>query len=116
MTADEYKKLCNQPNVFSRSDLKFTERTLRAKNLSVALRISEFLENSPITKPKKHKGDKFTDYFLVVLPEPEAEIIIDAFTELEVENVEDDGTTTSLASFYAGMADKWMTYLSFLEC
>ncbi|HEY0658437.1 MAG TPA: hypothetical protein VGD05_08180 [Pyrinomonadaceae bacterium] len=115
MKADEYEKLCNEPNVFSRSDLEIAERILREKNLSVALHISKFLENSPITKSEKHKGDKFTDYFLVALSESDAEIIVDAFLDLEVDNVENDGTTTSLAGFYAGEADKWLNFLTSIK-
>ncbi|MBA4123828.1 MAG: hypothetical protein H0X72_15390 [Acidobacteria bacterium] len=115
MNADEYKKLCNQPNVFSRSHLEITEKTLREKNLSVALHLSETLQTSPITKPAMHKGDKFADYFLITFSESDTEIIIDVFTDLEAENVENDGTTTPAASFYGGVVDKWTTYFSSLK-
>lgn len=112
MDADEYKKLCNEPNVFSRRDLEIAEKALREKNISVALHLAEILQTSPITKPEKHKGDKFNDYFLVALPESDAEVIVDVFSDLEVDNVENDGTTTSLAGFYAGVADKWLNFLT----
>ncbi len=112
MNADEYKKLCIQSNAFSRSDLEFTEKILREKKLSVALRVFETLQTSPIIKPGKHKGDKFTDYFLVILTESEAEIITDIFTDLEVESVGNDGTSTPLANLYAEVAGKWMDYLT----
>ncbi|HXG83556.1 MAG TPA: hypothetical protein VNI84_05950 [Pyrinomonadaceae bacterium] len=115
MNTDEYKKLCRQPNAFSRGELEITRRTLQEKNLHIALRLSDILLNFSITKPKKHIGDKFTDYFLIDLPEPEVEIIIDVFTDLEVQSVGDDGTTTPLANFYTEMVDKWTRYLSFVE-
>ncbi len=115
MKADEYKKLCNQPNAFSTHDLQFTERILRDENSVVALHLAEVLQKSPIPKPEKHKGDTFTDYFLIALPESDAEIIIDVFTDLEADAVEKDGTTTLSAGFYAEMADKWMNYLANLN-
>ncbi len=104
MNANEYKKLCNEPSVFSRSDLEITEKILREKNISVASHLAKILQTPPITKPEKHKGNKLTDYFFIALSESDAEIIIDVFTDLEVDNVENDGTITSLAGFYAGVA------------
>jgi len=114
INADEYKKLCVQPNAFSRNELEITEKILREKNLSVALHLSDTLQTSPIKKPEKHKGDKFTDYFLITLLESEAEMIVDIFTDLEAQNIENDGMTTPMASSYAEVADKWITYLSFI--
>lgn len=115
MNADEYKKLCHQPNAFSRQDLQITERTLRDANPAIALRLAEILQKSPLPKPEKHKGDKFTDYFLITLSESDAELIVDVFTNLEAGNIETNGTTTPSASIYAGMADKWMSYMLYLD-
>jgi hypothetical protein len=47
----------------------------------------------------------------VFLSESEVSLIIDVFTDLEVDNVETDGTTP-LVSFYGGIADKWTNYLA----
>lgn len=112
MNSDEYKRLCNQPNAFSRRDLEITEKTLREKNHSVAQRLSEILQTLTIKKPENHKGNKSTDYFLISLSESDVDRIVDVFTDLEVENAETDGITTSLASFYGEIADKWMNYLA----
>lgn len=112
MNADEYRKLCNQPNVFSRYDLQITERTLRKENPVLALRLAGILQKSPIPKPEKHLGGKLTDYFFVVLPESDAELIVDTFTSLEAGKIELNGITTPSADFYAGMVDKWLRYLS----
>ena len=111
MKADEYKNLCNQPNSFSHYDLQITERTLRDENSVLAMHLAVILQKSPISKPEKHKGDKFTDYYLIALPESNAELIVDVFTNLEASNVENIETTSS-SSLYAVMADKWMKYLS----
>lgn len=112
MTTDEYKQLCNQPNAFSRKDLEITEKVLINKNGSVALHLSKILQASPITKPEKHQGDKFTDYFLISLSESDVETIIDVFTDLEAESLDNNRMTTPSASFYGGIVDKWLRYLS----
>src|SRR4028118_672766 len=103
MNADKYRKLCNQASAFSRRDLEITEKTLRERNHSVALQVSEILQNSPIAKPEKHRGEMLTDCFWVTLSESETELIIDVFIDLEAENIKNDGITTSLASLYAGV-------------
>lgn len=114
MNADEYKRLCDQPNAFSRRDLEISEKLLREKDSSLALRLSEILQSSQITRPKKHEGGKWNDRFLINLPEQDAEMIVEVFTDVEVETINNDGNTTPLASFYGNVADKRMMYLSSL--
>jgi hypothetical protein len=115
MRADEHKKLCNQPNAFSRHDLQITEKSLREANAVAASRLAELLRKLPVPKSEKHKGDVFSDYFLIALPESGAELIIDFFTNLEAGHLENDGTTTRAASFHAVTADEWRKYLSSVE-
>jgi hypothetical protein len=115
MNADEYKKICSQPNAFPRSILESTQRTLMQEDSPVALKLSDVLQNSPITKPDNHKGNKFSEHFLITLSESEVEVIIDVFIDLEVANVGVDGKSTSLSNFYAGIADKWTNYLTSLN-
>jgi hypothetical protein len=95
--ADEYKKLCDRPNVFSRRDLETTGKILREKNHPVGLAFSEILQTSPLSKPEKHKGDKSTDYFLIDLEESDAAAIVDHLLEKEADSIEENGETTPLA-------------------
>lgn len=114
MDSDEYKKLCSQPNAFSRHGLEFAQRNLRENNLPISSRIFEILKKSPIPKPEEHKGDKFTDYFLLNLSRFEVEIIVDVFAVLEAMSIE-NSVETSLPTFYGEIVDKWMKYLSTFE-
>ena len=115
MKTNEYKQICKQPNAFSRHYFEVTEKVLSENNFPIALRLSEILQNPPITKPENHKGGEATDYFLVDLSESETDKIVDIFTELEVVSIGSNGATTPLATFYGEVADKWINYLSIIE-
>lgn len=113
MNSDEYKKTCNQPSVFSRGDLEITEKILRKRKSSVALKIANILKTFPIIKPDNHKGDEQTDYFRVNLSESSADEIIDIFTNLEASTIKTDGKSTPITRIYSETADKWIRYLSY---
>lgn len=115
MNAEEYKSICNRPDVFERGVLEASERELLSRHPPSALRLQEILSGEPVPKPLLHNGSKHTDYFLVKLNVAEAEQIADYFVDAEADAVGRDGETTPQASHFASLADAWMRYINFCD-
>ena len=113
--SDKYKVACQYPYAFARGVLEETERVLKVKAPELVPLIEQTLSQSAIEKSSQHTGDQRTDYFYVRIDLLAAEVIRDAFVDMEVASVGLDGSTTALASYYAGMADAWTDCLLWLE-
>lgn len=115
MQSDKYKVASQHPCAFSRGALEETERVLKLTVPALVLLIEQALSQSAIEKPSRHTGGQNTDFISVQISLPDAEIIRDAFVDMEAASVGRDGSTTALASQYAGMADAWTNYMLWLE-
>jgi len=106
MESTDYHKLCNSPEAFSRHELEQTLVALEKTDSNKKLLIAKALEAKAIEKPELHTGGKETDYILVSISSEEADEIIEALGNLEVQAVSPEGHTTALASHYAGLLDR----------
>lgn len=110
----EYKKLCSRPDSFQRSELNETEKALARTPPLVAM-IQEVLSRPPIPKPAEYSGSQVDDFFRVNLSEEATVQIIDELFDCEAGAVGQDGETTTIASKFAGLVDKWQRYLEFVH-
>jgi len=115
MDVEEYKNICNKPNVFQRGLLEASERELVLRHLPSAYHLQEILIDSPISKPRLHNDRKDADYFLVKLDVAKAEEIVEYLVDAEADAVGREGETTPQASHYASLVDVWMRYIDFCD-
>ena len=115
MNAEEYKSICNRPDVFERGVLEASERALSQKHPPSALRLREIFSVAPIPKPLLHRGGSHTDYFLVELNVAEAEQIVEYLVDAETGAVRSDGETTPQASRFGSLVDAWESYVNFCD-
>jgi len=110
MNAEEYKSLINSKDVFDHTSLNITWKELVLRQeFGLAGNLKRVLENNKIAKPDFHSKpyDISTTYYKVDLSADDFEKIIDVFINLETSHVGENGETTSSASFYASLVDKW---------
>lgn len=116
MQVDEYKAMCQHPDVFSRSTLEETVRVLQTGGYELMPLIERTLLQPPLEKPCAHVGDATTDFFRVAISASEAEAIRDACIDEEVASVVGpEGYNAALARYYGKLADLWTDYIIFIE-
>jgi len=115
MDVEEYKSICNQPDVFERGMLENSMQELLSRHLPSALRVQEILKSVPISKPHLHNGNQDTDYFQITLNLSEAEQIVEYLLDAEAESVGSDGQTTPQASRFASLVNAWERYIDFCD-
>ena len=110
MNAQEYKRLREGWNVLDFSTLDVTRKYLaESGRIQLAESVNNILANNGIDKPDLHNNiaGQQANYYTVNLPFEDVKSIVWMFGDMEVGALDDDYRTTSAASFYASMLDKW---------
>lgn len=110
MKDEEYKRLINERDVLDYTTLNVTlKEVVSRQEYELASEIQRVLKNNKIQKPDLHLKPYYTttNYYKVDLTSDHIEKIIDIFFELESSHISENGETTSTASFYASLVDKW---------
>jgi len=113
MTSDEYKGICQQPNILGRFYIEEATRLLPVAESNLKARLLAILSQEPVPKPLLHTGQKFTDYFRVNLTEQEATRIVNMFLSFKAETLTPDGETTPDALILAYLVEEWTRYKEF---
>ena len=79
----EYRRLCSQPDVMRRTEIRATLTRLTKSRPDLAERLEALLQSAPIPKPPGHDAGADTDYLAIHLTEDEIEAIVDALGDLE---------------------------------
>ena len=114
MEAEEYKSICAQPDVFQRTVIESTARALKEHH-QLAQQLLEIVNGTPVAKPGLHDKNNDFDFFRIKLDVGQAEQIEDYLLSAEADAVGEDGETTSAASHFASLADRWRRYIDFCE-
>ena len=109
MKWDEYKILCDRPDVLSRWLL---EQTIAVFDSPLALRLEELLRSIPLKKPSDHKGGEELDMFRTSLSVEEVQSIENAVKCAHSRGVLTRGR---LVRDYSGIAKAWSEYRTWLE-
>ena len=115
MDANEYRLLRSGKNILDFATLKETQRCLlEAGYVQLAQSITQLLASNGIDRPVHHNisGEQPADYYRVELPVTDIEVIISMFSDKEVSALTANFETTSLASFYASLLDRWNELIS----
>ena len=111
MEWDEYKRLCDSPQTFSRWML---EQCLELLSSEMRLRtaLGETLRAAPLDKPRDHRGSEQTDMFEVMLAPDDARAIHGIISAAVRE-----GRTTSRTRprGLGGFEEAWREYVLYLE-
>ncbi|MFV2055079.1 MAG: hypothetical protein ACC707_01375 [Thiohalomonadales bacterium] len=75
---NEYNRLCERPDVFSRAAIEHSFRLIRRSNPSIALTLQNIMNSAILPKPATLVGDKRTDNFKISLEADEIKTIIAA--------------------------------------
>jgi len=72
-------------------------------------KLQNILDSSEISKPELHnrKDDKLTSFYKVHLSKNDLEQINDAFLNLEVESLTNNGEAGNLTERYVSLLDEW---------
>ncbi len=105
-----YHEICDSPSAFSRHELEQTLAALEKAESNLKVLVGDILKSKPIEKPTLHQGGKEEDYFLVRLAIDDAAEIVEELGGLEAQAVSPEGETTSQASQYASLLDRWFNY------
>jgi len=108
MEWDEYKRLCDRPDVWSRWMLtQTTELLVRADRRELA-RLIDVSSRAPLPKPADHRGDDGTDMFELALTQAE----IAAIARTVTASVDaGERTTGTRARGLGGFVEAWNEYL-----
>jgi hypothetical protein len=102
----EYKRLCAQPDVMKRSEIRATLTRLRRDHGPLAASLERIMSLRALAKPVNFQGSSENDYFYLDLSEDELEDIADALADLE-RALAMSGTDASELAFVASLHDKW---------
>jgi hypothetical protein len=102
----EYKRLCAQPDVMRRADIRATAVRLHADQPQLASILEELLQHAPVPKPADFSGGEEADFFYLDLPAFIVEEIAEALADVErAVALANEGTPE--LSFVAGLHDRW---------
>ena len=102
MDWDEYKALCDRPNVFSRWML---EQTGGLVNAVAAEALRAFTARAPLVKPADHKGGAVSDMFEIDLEAARVREIVE-----HLERARAAGRTTPQGRPLGGFVAAWVEY------
>ena len=111
MDWNEYKTLCDSPQVFSRWMLEQSVELL-ADDVRLAGRLAAVLRGAPLQKPVDHRGGASTDMFAMALSLDDARAI-----ERAVVLAVDAGRTTTATKSrgLGGFREAWHEYTMYVE-
>jgi hypothetical protein len=116
MKPTEYKAICEQPDVLSRSILQTVLELERAQRHTLTRQLRAMLAAEPITKPDPHLGAAESDYFKVAgLSRQDVGELTTVLGCAEAEAVGFDGRSTLEASRLGDLVDAWNRLLLSLE-
>ena len=105
MNDAEYRRLCAQPHVMRRTDIRATLTRLAEPRPELATRLHDLLASPPVPKPRGHDAGPDTDYLMIDLAQDEIEEIVDALGELETALALDEHTDEARAA--GTLLDRW---------
>ena len=106
MDDNEYRRLCSQPDVMRRSDVRATISRLQQSRPDLATRLASLLSSSPVPKPVGHEGGPETDFLWLDLADEDIDEIVSELADLEASLVLDEAPTQQLSD--AGtLLDRW---------
>ena len=82
VSVEEYAYNCALPQVFSRGALQQTFRLLRKSHPTLALKVQNIMNCTPIPKPDEFAGDPRTDNFEIDLSGEELQAILEALVSM----------------------------------
>ena len=114
MNEQEYKARISQQNTLGYSTLHITLIEMAAKKEDrLITAIQRILKDNLIPHPENTPRDHASSFYQVDLSQQEIEKIRDIFLDLEAEYVNDNGTATPTAAFYASLVEKWESLLDY---
>ncbi|MHA6247664.1 hypothetical protein ACXYMU_06995 [Pontibacter sp. CAU 1760] len=114
MDSKEYKRLTKQKSVLGLGVLKATLVEVKRHGMAkIAAEIERILTDNVIEKPALHNDSTVTSnsYYWIDLDKESIDEIVELMLDLETTTVGEKGETTSEASFYAPLLDKWYNLL-----
>lgn len=111
MNWNEYKRLCDSPQIFSRWMLEQTIELL-ADDPRLASVLADVFRGPPLDKPTDHRGGAVTDMFEVVLPIDDAQTI-----HSRIHDAVSIGHTTAATQVrgLGGFTEAWRDYAAYVE-
>ncbi|MCO7191409.1 MULTISPECIES: hypothetical protein [unclassified Pseudoalteromonas] len=110
MNSEQYKSICEQPNVFRLQDLKETLDVLRKASMSEAALIAEAILNKKVEKPPLHQGNYLTDFIALELSFDEIDAVVDTVFHAEASSIQGNGEPTSKTEIYVHLVNLWSNY------
>ena len=102
----EYRRLCSQPDVMRRTDIRATISRLQESRPDLASRLSSLLSTSPVPKPLGHEGGADTDFLWLDLAEEEIDEIVRELADLEASLALDEAPVQQLTDAVT-LVDRW---------
>jgi hypothetical protein len=115
MNSEQYKSICEQPNVFRLRDLRETLDVLRKASMSEASLIAEAILSKKIEKPPLHQGNHQTDFIALELSFDEVDAVVDTVFDAEASSIQGNGEPTSKTEVYVHLVNLWSNYRDSLE-
>ena len=106
MDDNEYRRICAQPDVMRRSDVRATVARLRGVRPDLADRAAHLLGTVPVPKPAAHAGGSETDYLWLDLDPADIQEIVSELFDLETQQALDDAPALQLGAT-ASLLDRW---------
>jgi len=116
MNSQEYKTKTNDEDVLDYRTLKATKEELeRIGQTEILSNIERILTQNRIEKPTLHSQieNESTNFYIIDLSFEDIDTIVSMFFDLEVGTLGSNYETTSEATFYAKMLDKWSNLPSY---
>jgi phospholipid N-methyltransferase len=115
MNSEQYRSICEQPNVFRLQDLNETIAVLRKENTPQVALIAKAILSQKIEKPPLHKGNHQTDFVALELSFDEVEVVVDTVFDAEACSIQENGEPTSKTEVYVHLVNLWSNYRESLE-
>ena len=106
MDDQEYKRLCAQPDVMRRDQIRATASLLADRHAELAARLSALLNAMPLSKPADHAGGRESDFFYLDLDAADLDDVVSALGDLEAELVE-SGAPADRLSLVGTLLGRW---------
>jgi hypothetical protein len=106
MDENEYRRLCSQPDVMRRSDVRATISRLQHRNPDLAARLARLLSSPPVPKPIEHSGGADTEFLWLDLAEADIDEIVTELVDFEASLTVDEAPTQQLSEASA-LLDLW---------
>jgi hypothetical protein len=106
MDEREYRRICSQPDVMRRSDLRATLHRLQGVRPDLTHELHALLRASPVPKPAHHDGGRDTEFLWLDLAPEVIQEIVDELAALEASLVA-EGQGSGRLEAAATLLDRW---------